>query len=125
MNSLMRLLRSDKVPLFKGLTVLPLSLNPEPDQTLTTMTEGRLGCFNHEVVPDYLRTKPVPEVEAKHVAVEMRANQVNQELINVQETLQFICIYAVLYEVMETTQLILTKFTETIPAIDEDGKSSN
>ncbi|CAL8112711.1 unnamed protein product [Orchesella dallaii] len=84
MNTLMRLLRSDKVPLLKALTVLPLSLNPEHDQALLTMTEGRLNCFNHEVVPDYLRTKPVPDVENKHVAVEMRASQANQDIINKQ-----------------------------------------
>lgn len=83
MNTLMRLLRSDKVPLLKALTVLPLSLNPETDQALGTMTEGRLNCFNHEVVPDYLRTKPVPEVENKHSVVEMRASNANQDQINV------------------------------------------
>ena len=32
---------------------------------LQAMTEGRLGAITHEVVPDYLRTKPQPEVEEK------------------------------------------------------------
>lgn len=86
MNTLMRLLRSEKVPLLKGLTVLPLSLNPETDQALLTQTEGRLTCFNHEVVPDYLRTKPVPEVESKHVTVEMRANNASPDVINVRNS---------------------------------------
>lgn len=49
MNSLMRLLRSEKVPTLKGLTVLPLSLNPEKDPALLNLTEGRLEVFNHEV----------------------------------------------------------------------------
>lgn len=88
MNALMRQLRSDKVPLLKSLTVLPLSLNPEVDQALLTMTDGRLNCFNHEVVPDYLRTKPVPEVESKHVAVEMRASQANLDAINVNNNIK-------------------------------------
>ncbi|CAG7722775.1 unnamed protein product [Allacma fusca] len=81
MNSLMRLLRSDKVPPLKGLTVLPLSLNPEKDPALLNTTEGRLEVFNHEVVPDYLRTKPDPDVEAKHDQVEHRSSQVNQDVI--------------------------------------------
>jgi len=81
MNTLMRLLRSDKVPILKALTVLPLSLSQDPDQALVSTTEGRLPCFNHEVVPDYLRTKPVPEAESKHSAVELRANVVNQDAV--------------------------------------------
>jgi len=84
MNSLMRLLRSDKVPSLKALTVLPLSLNPEKDPALLQLTEGRIDTFNHEVVPDYLRTKPDPDVEAKHLAVEMRASQMNSDLANKQ-----------------------------------------
>jgi len=84
MNTLMRLLRSDKVPSLKGLTVLPLSLSQEKDQNLLTTTEGRLAYFNHEVVPDYLRTKPDPEVEGKHYQVDLRVNQTNQDTVNKQ-----------------------------------------
>ena len=32
---------------------------------LQALTEGRLPGINHEIVPDYLRTKPQPEVEDK------------------------------------------------------------
>lgn len=84
MNTLIRLLKSDKVPLLKALTAIPLALSPDKDPQLETMTEGRLTCFNHEVVPDYLRTKPDPEVEAKHTQVELRASQVNPDTINKQ-----------------------------------------
>jgi len=84
MNTLMRLLKSDKIPHLKSLIAIPLSLSPDKDQVLETMTEGRLPCFKHEVVPDYLRTKPDPEVEAKHNQVEMRAAQVNPDNITKQ-----------------------------------------
>jgi len=42
----------------------PLFLNPERDETIFRLTEGRVPCVNHEVVPDYFRTKPDPAVEA-------------------------------------------------------------
>jgi hypothetical protein len=45
----MRLLKSDKVPLLKGLTAIPLVLNPDKDAEIETLTEGRLDCFNHAV----------------------------------------------------------------------------
>jgi len=37
-------------------------------------------------VPDYLRTKPVPEAESKHTTVEMRANLANPDTVVVRIT---------------------------------------
>jgi hypothetical protein len=58
--------------LLPAVSLLSASLKPEvttrrPDRDaeLEKLTEGRVQCFNHEVVPDYLRTKPEPEVEDK------------------------------------------------------------
>jgi len=49
MNTLMRLLKSEKIPMLKTLTVLPLSLSQEKDSSLLASTDNRLACFNHEV----------------------------------------------------------------------------
>ncbi|GAB1605815.1 mediator of RNA polymerase II transcription subunit 8-like isoform X2 [Argonauta hians] len=65
LNSLTRLLKSEKIPPLKNYVLLPLALSPDKDTELEKLTEGRLMIFNHEVVPVYLRTKPEPEVEEK------------------------------------------------------------
>ncbi|CAI9736157.1 mediator of RNA polymerase II transcription subunit 8-B-like [Octopus vulgaris] len=65
LNSLTRLLKSEKIPPLKNYVLLPLALSPDKDPELEKLTEGRLMIFNHEVVPVYLRTKPEPEVEEK------------------------------------------------------------
>ena len=47
------------------------------------VTEGRVMAFNHEVVPDYLRTKPDPEVDDKMMQFQTRANQTTPEMLQV------------------------------------------
>lgn len=63
----------------RNLTVLPLILSPDADEALLQLTEGRVQAFTHDVVPDYLRTKPDPTAEAKMVAQEAKANNVTME----------------------------------------------
>lgn len=63
----------------RNLTVLPLLLSPEPDEALVQLTEGRIATFSHDMVPDYLRTKPEPTAEAKMVAQEAKAANVTME----------------------------------------------
>ena len=62
-NVVMKFLKSDNLPSLRNRILLPLLLNPELDEDLGKLTEGRVQAFNHEMVPSYLRTKNEPEVE--------------------------------------------------------------
>lgn len=77
LNTLMKVLRNDKTPPLRNRILLPLFLNPERDEDLAKLTENRIQFFNHEVVPDYLRTKPDPEVEATELQINNKANQMS------------------------------------------------
>ena len=100
MNTLLKVLKNDKTPVLRNLIVLPLMLNPEPDEgwllnkllmystlcaienvsfkipELRQATEGRIPAMTHDVTPDLLRTKPDPEVEQRQNVFEQRALQV-------------------------------------------------
>ncbi|XP_034946162.1 mediator of RNA polymerase II transcription subunit 8 [Chelonus insularis] len=73
LTSLSKILAHDKAPNLRNLTVLPLLLSPEKDEELVRMTEGRITTFAHDLVPDYLRTKPEPQAEQKMVQLEIKA----------------------------------------------------
>ncbi|XP_051176727.1 mediator of RNA polymerase II transcription subunit 8 [Leptopilina boulardi] len=73
LTSLTKILSHEKSPTLRNLTVLPLHLSPEKDEDLMRMTEGRITVFAHDLVPDYLRTKPDPNVEAKMTTLETKA----------------------------------------------------
>lgn len=66
-------------PPLRNLTVLPLLLSPEHDDALWQLTERRIGVFSHDMVPDYLRTKPDPAAEQRMLAHEQKANGLNAE----------------------------------------------
>lgn len=59
-------------PPLRNLTVLPLQLSPERDEILLKLTEGRIPVFSHDLVPDYLRTKPVPTAEQRMLQHEQK-----------------------------------------------------
>ncbi|XP_044591828.1 mediator of RNA polymerase II transcription subunit 8 isoform X1 [Cotesia glomerata] len=73
LTSLSKLLSHDKAPNLRNLTVLPLLLSPEKDDDLIKMTEGRITTFAHDLVPNYLRTKPEPQAEQKMIQLEHKA----------------------------------------------------
>ena len=62
-NNMMKVIKSDRIPPYKNRIVLPLLLSPDQDDELLKVTEGRVAAFNHDLCPDYLRTKPIPEIE--------------------------------------------------------------
>ena len=50
----------------------PTYLNPDRDETVLRLTEGRVPCINHEIT-DYFRTKPDPEVAVTEQKMEEEA----------------------------------------------------
>ena len=49
-----------------------------------------MPCFNHEVAPSYLRTKPEPGVEDKMAQLITRSSQLTPEAIQVDNVLNFL-----------------------------------
>lgn len=62
-NTLMRFTRENRAQFIENRVVLPLLLSQDIDEDLAKLTEGRVQLVNHEMVPDYLRTKPDLEIE--------------------------------------------------------------
>lgn len=51
------------------------------------LTEQRLPVFSHEIVPDYLRTKPDPEVEEQEKQLSAEAARIGVEVAQVSPLL--------------------------------------
>ncbi|ELU16221.1 hypothetical protein CAPTEDRAFT_226423 [Capitella teleta] len=83
-NTLNRFLKNDKTPALRNHILLPLVLAPEPDLELEKLTESRVRAFNHEVVPDYLRTKPEPDIEEKYGSVTSRSTSLSTDNLQKQ-----------------------------------------
>ncbi|XP_014215990.1 mediator of RNA polymerase II transcription subunit 8 isoform X2 [Copidosoma floridanum] len=82
LTSLSKILSHDKALNLKHYTVLPLHLSPEKDEELMRLTENRISTFAHDLVPDYLRTKPDPQVEQKLLTYEAKVNTLNFDQAN-------------------------------------------
>ncbi|CAD5111249.1 DgyrCDS577 [Dimorphilus gyrociliatus] len=83
-NTLTRFIKNEKTIQLKSYELLPLSLNPNIDENLRKLTNGRVHTFNHELVPDYLRTKPEPEVEERGNTLTAKAITINTDVVNKQ-----------------------------------------
>ncbi|XP_015787078.1 mediator of RNA polymerase II transcription subunit 8 [Tetranychus urticae] len=79
-NNLLKILKSEKTPPLRNRIFLPLLLSPDRDEDLAKLTEGRVVAFNHEMVPDYLRTKLEPEIESIEAKQIVKASTMNQEV---------------------------------------------
>lgn len=78
-NTLMRFTRENKSQFIENRAVLPLLLSPERDEDLVKLTEGRVHMVNHEMVPDYLRTKPDPEIESYEKNLQTIAGKITSD----------------------------------------------
>lgn len=65
LTALSKLLGNEMSPPIRNLTVLPLKLSMDHDPALLQLTDNRIPIFSHDIVPDYLRTKPDPIVETR------------------------------------------------------------
>jgi len=79
LNSLLRQMRHEKTPVLKKYITLPLILSPDRDEELVKLTEHRVATFSHDLIPNYLRTRPEPEIENKYMGIENRANGCSQD----------------------------------------------
>ncbi|KAK3794642.1 hypothetical protein RRG08_003787 [Elysia crispata] len=86
LNSVKRLLKTSKMPLLRNYVLFPLRLSPDRDLELEKLTEGRVMAFSHEVVPDYLRTKPEPEVEERVQMMSVKASSMAPDTTQKQLT---------------------------------------
>ena len=66
-------------------------LSPDRDEELLRLTEGRVPTFSHDLVPDYLRTKPEPDVERQMIQMEHKAANLAYESAQVSR-MTLICI---------------------------------
>lgn len=78
-TSISKMLSHEKAPPMRNYTLLPLYLSPDRDEDLFQLTEHRIPAFNHDLVPDYLRTKPEPDIEMKIQQFIHKANSVQPE----------------------------------------------
>ncbi|EPQ07680.1 Mediator of RNA polymerase II transcription subunit 8 [Myotis brandtii] len=85
LNTLNKVLKHEKTPLFRNQVIIPLVLSPDRDEDLMRQTEGRVPVFSHEVVPDHLRTKPDPEVEEQEKQLTTDAARIGADVAQREE----------------------------------------
>lgn len=78
-NLVLRYLKQDSVPNLRNRVLFPIYLNPERDEELVQLTEGRVQSVNHDMVPNYLRTCPEPEIESKEQLILLRASSMTPD----------------------------------------------
>ncbi|XP_017460770.1 PREDICTED: mediator of RNA polymerase II transcription subunit 8 [Rhagoletis zephyria] len=86
LTGLSKILAKEVCPPLRNRTVLPLMLSPERDESLVNLTQGRVPVFSHDIVPDYLRTKPDPITEQKMIQSEQKASNLTMETAMKQVT---------------------------------------
>uniref|UniRef100_A0A8C6LDX0 Mediator of RNA polymerase II transcription subunit 8 n=1 Tax=Nothobranchius furzeri TaxID=105023 RepID=A0A8C6LDX0_NOTFU len=92
LNTINRLLKNEKTPSFRSQVIIPLVLSQERDDDLAKLTEKRVPVFSHEIVPDYLRTKPDPEVEEQEKQLSAEAARIGPDAAQKQiQTLNKMC----------------------------------
>jgi mediator of RNA polymerase II transcription subunit 8 len=86
-NNLMKIIKNEKTLSLRNRVLLPLALSPDVDEELAKQSEGRVQAFNHEMVPDYLRTKPEPDIEEKERLINVRTTSITTDQATRQTTM--------------------------------------
>ncbi|VDP53124.1 unnamed protein product [Soboliphyme baturini] len=73
----------------RNLVFLPVQLSIDADSELQALTEGRLCFWSHAVAPDYLRTKPEPQVEIRDQQIYAQLQQRLSNPETVQKQINF------------------------------------
>ena len=76
MNSLLNAMKHEKTPSLNKYITLPLLLSADRVEELLKLTEHLVATFIHDLIPDYLRTRPNPKVESRHMSFESLAKRV-------------------------------------------------
>ncbi|VDM44376.1 unnamed protein product [Toxocara canis] len=92
MGQLQTVLRKSALPsgiedfgkLLRKHLLVPHTLSNQIDPDLQQATQNRVHCWNHDVAPDYLRTKPNPEVEADEMQLDNEKNSRTFDQVNKQ-----------------------------------------
>ncbi|XP_016975507.1 mediator of RNA polymerase II transcription subunit 8 [Drosophila rhopaloa] len=86
LTGLTKILAKEQCPPLRNRTVLPLLVSMDRDETLINITEGRVPVFSHDIVPDYLRTRPDPITEQKMLQNEQKAANLTNDAAMKQVT---------------------------------------
>jgi hypothetical protein len=78
------------LPLLRTNSIIPMCLSPETDPNVEQLTERRLAIFNHDFMPQLLRTKNLPEIEERERllntnSVNANPNSFNRPITNPNE----------------------------------------
>lgn len=112
-NTLMRFTRANKATFFGNRVVLPRIVSPDKDESLLQLTEGRVPVVNHEMVPDYLRTMPDPDIEEIERALTTKAASMSVDAATKQ-------VHSVMRLIM-SLESIINGVKQTV-TIDQDKK---
>jgi len=65
------------LPILRTNSIIPMCLSPENDPNVEVLTERRLSIFNHDFMPQLLRTKNLPEIEERERLLNTNSNTNN------------------------------------------------
>lgn len=95
------------LPLLRANSIIPMCLSPETDPNVEQLTERRLSIFNHDFMPQLLRTKNLPEIEERERLLNTNSsaiNSYNRSLTNPNE----------IHTRIQESNILLTHISESL-----------